>query len=106
MTEIQGNMEVVSLGMNNVMPSRVFLPHVVKKGKSRALKIRLRVLINGKGMSESDFYKSLGFSKQVWYALSWGIWECTTEQRVRISRALGVDSSVIFQLDKTEVKND
>lgn len=74
-----------------------FLNSSVRRGKDRALKIRLQTLIRNKGMSESEFYNSLGMSKQVWYALSWGIWEATLDWKLKIAKALETDSALIWQ---------
>ena len=73
----------------------------IYKAKNNTLKDRLRTLIKAKGMSEADFYKLIGLTKQYWYCISWGIWECPGDLRVKIASALGVDSSVIFEAIKT-----
>lgn len=78
----------------------IFLKSDVRRSKDKALKIRLQTLINSKGKSEKEFYQDLGYSKQVWYALSWGIWIPTVEHKVRISQALGTDSSVIWRVQQ------
>src|SRR3990167_2766425 len=72
----------------------IFLNSHIRKSKDTSLKIRLQTLIKERGISEADFYKSLGYSSQVWYALSWGIWDVPIETKVKVARALGVDSSV------------
>lgn len=82
-----------------------FLNSDVRKSKDRSLKIRLQTLIKAKGMSEADFYHNLGYSRQVWYAMSWGVWETSIEHKVKIARALGVDSSVIWQ-ERKEVQTN
>jgi len=82
---------------NKSSQNNIFLNSAVRKSKDRALKIRLQTLIKAKGMSEADFYNGLGYSRQVWYAISWGIWETNIEHKVRIAKALDVDSSVIWQ---------
>lgn len=81
-----------------------FLKSEVRRSKDKTLKIRLQTLIKAKGMSEADFYNQLRYSRQVWYAMSWGIWETSIEHKVRIAKALGVDSSVIWQ-ERKEVQN-
>ncbi len=68
----------------------------VKECKNPILKERIRTLIIKKGLSESEFYNSIGISRQYWYYLSWGIWETPTHLKVRISKELDVDSSVIW----------
>lgn len=85
------------INSNESSKKKIFLNSVVRRGKNKALKIRLQTLIKSKGMSEADFYSHLGYSRQVWYAISWGIWELTVEHKVKIAMALGVDSSVIWQ---------
>lgn len=74
--------------------------HRVKQCKSPMLKNRLRTLILSKGMSEPDFFSDLGFSRQYWYFISWGIWETKPEDKIRIAKALDVDSSVIWRDEK------
>ena len=64
--------------------------------KDKLLKERIRTLIITKGLSESEFYNSIGISTQYWYFLSWGIWETPKHLKVRISKGLEVDSSVIW----------
>ncbi|OGJ12381.1 hypothetical protein A3K82_03275 [Candidatus Pacearchaeota archaeon RBG_19FT_COMBO_34_9] len=86
----------------NNEPQPIFLNSKVKHSKDKALKTRLQTLINALGLSEPDFYNPLGYSKQVWYAISWGIWEPTIKQKVRISQTLGVDSSVIWESSKED----
>lgn len=73
----------------------------VRKGKDELLKERLKTLIISRGISEATFYSSLGLSKQVWYAISWGLWQPTKELKCRIAKALQTDSCVIWQ----EVEN-
>lgn len=74
----------------------IFLNSHIRKVKDILLKTRLQTLIKDRGKSEKEFYKSLGYSPQVWYALSWGIWEVPIETKVKVAQALGVDSSVIW----------
>jgi hypothetical protein len=80
----------------------IFLNSHIRKVKDSSLKIRLQTLIKARGLSEKEFYKSLSYSAQVWYALSWGIWEANIETKVKVAKALEVDSSVIWQ-DNAEV---
>lgn len=82
---------------NKPLQNPIFLNSAVRQGKDEALKNRLQALIHSKGLSEYDFYTSLGFSKQVWYALSWGIWNATPSTKIKIAQALETDSSVIWQ---------
>jgi len=88
----------------NTQKRTIFLNSHIRQHKDKELKLRLGTLIKATGLSEKEFYKSLGYSPQVWYALSWGIWDCTIEHKVKIARALETDSSVIFQ--KREGKDD
>lgn len=69
----------------------------IYKPKNYTLKERLRTLIKSKGMSESDFYNSIGLTKQYWYCISWGRWDCPIDLKVKIASSLEVDSSVIFE---------
>jgi DNA-binding XRE family transcriptional regulator len=82
-------------------PQEQAISHEVKLSKDSYLKERLKTLIKSKGMSEADFYNSIGLSRQYWYALSWGLWNPTIELKCKIASALAVDSSVIFQ-EKTK----
>ena len=77
----------------------IFLNSEVRRGKDEILKNRLQVLIYSKGLSEYEFYTSLGFSKQVWYALSWGIWDATLSTKIKVALALGTDSRAIWVKD-------
>lgn len=77
--------------------STFFLPVRVAKRRSQVLKIRLQTLISSKGLSEADFYKSLGLNKSYWYKISWGITECPLDLKIRISQALNVDSATIWR---------
>ena len=77
--------------------SDFFLVKAVEKHRNQALKVRLQTLISAKGLSQADFYKSLGLTKDYWYHLSWGRIVCPLDIKVRIAQALGVDSSVIWQ---------
>jgi len=74
----------------------IFLNSEVRKSKDILLKTRLRTLIYAKGLSECEFYNSLNFSKQVWYAISWGIWDTTISIKIKIAQALGTDSRAIW----------
>lgn len=77
-----------------------FLKPQVDKRRNEALKIRLKTLISAKGMSQADFYKSIGLGKDYWYMISWGKTECPLDLKVKIASALGVDSSVIWQEER------
>ncbi len=83
--------------MNNTIKQDISKPEAVKESKDRALKIRLQTLINNKGMSEADFYNSLGISKQYWYCISWGLWQAPIDLKIKISKLLDTDTALIFQ---------
>lgn len=90
--------------MNETTNENFFLNTKVEKERIKApklrdeaLKIRLKTLIAARGMSQADFYKSLGLGKDYWYLISWGKIVPALDIKVRISQALGVDSSVIWQ---------
>ena len=76
---------------NSEVNKRIYWP------KNTILKDRLRTIIKSKGMSEADFYNRIGLTKQYWYFISWGIWECPGDLKVKIASTLDVDSSVIFE---------
>jgi len=82
------------------MPNEVFITHEVKKCKNKLLKERLQTLIKASGQSESDFYNKIGLSRQYWYYISWGLWECPLEIKVKIAKSLDTDSAVIFKEEK------
>jgi len=86
--------------MNKSTERNFFLKSTVEKHRDEALKIRLKTLISAKGMSQADFYKSLGLGKDYWYMISWGKVACPLDLKVRIAQALEVDSSVIWQEDR------
>ncbi len=85
--------------MDKDKENSIFLNSEVKRGKDETLKNRLQAIIYAKGMSEYEFYSSLGFSKQVWYALSWGIWDATLSTKIKVAQALGTDSRAIWIKD-------
>jgi len=82
----------------NSKSDNFFLVNGVKICKDELLKNRLQTLIHSKGLSEADFYNKLGISRQYWYYISWGIWECSVELKVRIAQELDIDSSVVWDL--------
>lgn len=69
----------------------------VEKVRDERLKLRLKTLISAKGLSQADFYKSLGFGRDYWYLISWGKIKPALDVKVKIAQALGVDSSVIWE---------
>jgi len=81
--------------MDNPTSSKKFT-QAVKESKKMILKSRLKLLINAKGLKESDFYNELQISKQLWYFISWGIWEPSNYLKVKIAKGLSVDSCVIW----------
>lgn len=68
----------------------------VKKRKNQLLKIRLDTLIKNAGLSQRQFYKQLGVSRQGWYGYSWGLIDTPVDLKVRIARLLNTDTSVIY----------
>jgi len=80
--------------------SPFFAQEGVKECKDGLLKERLKTLINQRGMSEPDFYNLVGLSRQHWYFLSWGLWNCPIEIKLKIAKALGTDSGLIWQESK------
>ncbi len=73
-----------------------FYKRGVKPCKKPILKIRFQTLIEAIGMTEPNFYNKIGISRQLWYFVSWGIWEPANYLKVRIAKELNTDSSVIF----------
>jgi len=82
--------------MDKDKENSTFLNSEVRRSKDEILKNRLQALISAKKLSELEFYTSLGFSKQVWYALSWGIWDATLSTKIKVAQALGTDSRAIW----------
>jgi len=87
--------------MDETVNNQIKRDSEVKRSKDALLKERLKTLIRAKGMSEADFYNQLRISRQYWFFISWGLWPCPIEIKVKIAAALGTDTSLIFQ----EVKN-
>ncbi len=73
-----------------------FLNKAVKERKDYALKNRLQTLVKRLGKSEADFYQELGLTKQYWYGISWGILETPLDVKIKISRGLDTDTSLIW----------
>lgn len=88
--------------MENTTSPDTSLNSEVKRCKDRLLKERLKTLIKSKGLSEADFYNDLGISRQYWFFISWGLWDCPIEIKVRISKALEIDTSLIWQEKKDD----
>ncbi len=82
--------------MENDTQNTIFSSSKVKKGKDKILKNRLQAIIASRNLKEYEFYNSLGYSKQVWYAISWGIWDATIPTKIKIAQALGTDSRAIW----------
>lgn len=82
---------------NSDTDNSFFCREGVKERKNRALKERLRTLIFQKKMSEPEFFNSLGITRQHWYSISWGLWPCPTELKIKIAERLGVDSILIWR---------
>lgn len=73
----------------------------VKVSKNKHLKERLQTLIADRGLSEPEFFHSIGMSRQHWYYISWGIWDCKYSLKLKIAKALETDTSVIFLGDES-----
>lgn len=71
--------------------------HIRNKAYSNALKERLKTLIKDREMKESDFYRSIGISRNYWYLISYGKQECPLELKIKIGRALNTDSALIWR---------
>lgn len=71
----------------------------VKHRKNHTIKTRLKTLIQERGMSEPDFFHSIGLTRQHWYYISWDIWPTSIELKLKIAQALGTDSCLIWQED-------
>lgn len=87
----------VLLNLDNQSKENFFLPSGVKERKDYELKNRLRTLIKRLGKSEADFYRENGFTKQYWYGISWGLLDTPLDVKIKISRALDTDSSLIWR---------
>lgn len=68
----------------------------VRYCKNKELKIRFQTLIFNKGMSEKEFRDKIGVSRQIWYYISWGVWDCKDSMKIKIAMALNTDSRVIW----------
>lgn len=68
----------------------------VKGRKIPELKIRFQTLILNQGMNEIEFRNKLGLSRQMWYYISWGVWDCKDSTKIKIAQALNTDSRVIW----------
>ena len=83
---------------DNSLENTFFCLEGVKGRKCEAIKNRLRALILERGMSEPEFFNSLGISRQLWYSISWGLHNVPPDTKIKISKALGVDSRVIWEM--------
>lgn len=68
----------------------------VKPRKQQVLKIRLQSFIKSRGMSEPQFFRKLGLSRQRWYYYSWGLWVTPDWLKIRISNELNIPISSIW----------
>ena len=89
---------------NNTKEQSFFYNKPVKRSKNLILKKRLDTLIKRVGLSQREFYREMGISRQLWYFYSWGIWEFPTHTKVKLAEVLKCDSSVIFE-ETEEQKN-
>lgn len=74
-----------------------FVDNRVNEGKDYLLHERIKTLIKNKGLSNSEFYKLSGISRQHYYLISYGLQKCSIELRVKLAKILDTDSSLIFQ---------
>ena len=74
----------------------------VKESKDGLLKERLKTLIFSKGMSEKDFYKTLGISRQYWYMISWGLCSVPIHLKIKIAKMLETDTINIWRMEAEE----
>ncbi len=66
--------------------------------KNTALKNRLRGFILSKGYKEEfEFFQELGLNRSYWYRISWGLDACPTYLKIKIAKALDVDSILIWE---------
>jgi len=91
--------------LDNSSTDAFFCAEGVKKPlidtKDKGLKSRLRALILERGMKEEhEFFQSIGLSRQYWYRISWGLDECPVYLKIKIAKALGVDSIVIWEVQE------
>ncbi len=71
---------------------------VEKLLKNTALKNRLRGFILERGYKEEhQFFQELGLTRQYWYQISWGLQECPIYLKIKIAKALDVDSILIWE---------
>lgn len=85
--------------MNDHKDKAFFCKEGVKKRKQEGIKNRLRALILERGMSEPEFFNEIGISRQYWWRVSWGVEECPVYLKVKIAKALNVDSRVIWEIN-------
>jgi DNA-binding XRE family transcriptional regulator len=79
-------------------PEKAFFSNEsVKKQKNLALRTRLQTLIKQKGWTNQEFYKISGVSRQYYYFISWGLWPCPLDIKLKIARVLEVDSRIIWR---------
>ena len=71
-------------------------PILPQKRKNEAIKNRFQTIIFSLGMSEKEFYKKIGISKQQWYVLSWGLWDPPFERKLEIAQLLKTDTGLIW----------
>lgn len=95
-----------NVSQDNSSDKSFFSQEGVKLRKDEGLKTRLRTLILERGMSEPEFFHSIGLTRQHWYSLSWGIFPCPLSMKIKIAQALGCDSSVIFQQKNNDEPSD
>jgi len=66
--------------------------------KNTALKNRLRTLILERGYKEEhEFFQELGLTRQYWYRISWGLDDCPVYLKIKIAKALEIDSILVWE---------
>lgn len=81
--------------------SSFFIPEQVRECKKKQSSKPLdtvKVLLKERGMKQSHLADKIGIARQTLHHYLSGYWGATVEMKVRISRELGVDSSVIWDL--------
>ncbi len=81
-----------------------FKRRAVKERKNLVLRTRFQTLIKQTGMTNSQFYKKAGISRQYYYFLSWGLWEVPIDTKLKISKILGVDSALIWDSSNSPIQ--
>ena len=65
--------------------------------KDLVLRTRFQTLIKKAGLTNSQFYEQVGISRQYYYFLSWGLWDCGIDTKLKIAKILNCDSMLIWR---------